>query len=260
MTGALKLWAASLAAAFTVTCAQAAEPVPVPPPPPEPPAPTFYLRVGALGIITQDNASSTGGGFFHTVEPITGLGVPGPLATIDNVAIRPMYTLGYELGYYLTPEWSLSFFSGVPPIAHIKATGIAVLPNVPGGLNGTHFPSNTSLLGSMRWGPATLLVNYHFNQFGAIQPYVGAGAAYILHTAHISDGILRNFFVDQDWCLALQAGADVMLTPYLGVFAQVVKLFYETDAGGFLLNTNIPIRTRVVTDPWFPMAGITFKY
>jgi outer membrane protein len=258
MTGALKLLAASLAAAFTVTCAQAAEPVPVPPPPPEPPAPTFYLRVGALGIITQDNASNAGGGFFHTVNPAGFQGL-ATLATIDNVATRPMYTLGYELGYHLTPEWSLSFFSGVPPILHVKATGIAVLPNA-GGLGGNFFPLGTSLLGSMRWGPATLLVNYHFNQFGAIQPYVGAGAAYILHTAHISDGLLRNFFVDQDWCLALQAGVDVMLTPYLGMFAQVVKLFYEPDAGGFLLNTNIPIRTHVVTDPWFPMAGITFKY
>ena len=56
MTGALKLWAASLAAAFTVTCAQAAEPIPVPPPPPEPPAPTFYARVGALGILRDVEA------------------------------------------------------------------------------------------------------------------------------------------------------------------------------------------------------------
>jgi outer membrane protein len=256
MTGALKLWAASLAAAFTVTCAQAAEPIPAPLPPPEPPAPTFYARVGALGIITQDNASNANGGFFHTVNPL-GFQGPATLATIDNIATRPLYTLGYDLGYFLTPEWSLSFFSGVPPILHVKATGIAVFPNVPGA---NHNLIGTSLLGSMRWGPGAVTVDYHFTQFGAIQPYVGAGAAYILHTAHISDGILRNFFVDQDWCLALKAGVDVMLTPNWGMFAQVVKLFYEPDAGGFLLNTNIPIRVHVVTDPWFPMAGITFKY
>lgn len=258
MTGALKLWAASLAGAFTVTCAQAAEPIPAPPPPPEPPSPTFYARVGALGIITQTNASNAGGGFFHTVNP---LGFQGPLtlATIENVNIRPMYTLGYVLGYHLTPEWSVSLFSGVPPIAQVKASGIAVLPGA-GGLGGNFFPLGTTKLGSMRWGPASLTVNYHFNQFGAIQPFIGAGAAYILHTGHMSDGLLRNFTIDQDWCLALQAGVDVMLTPNWGMFAQVVKLFYEPDAQGFLLNTNIPIRTHVVTDPWFPMAGITFKY
>lgn len=258
MTGALKLWAASLAAAFTVTCAQAAEPIPAPPPPPAPPAPTFYARAGALGIITQDNASNAGGGFFHTVNPLGFQGI-ATLATIDNVATRPMYTLGYVLGYHLTPEWSLSFFSGVPPILHVKGTGIAVLPNA-GGLGGNFFPLGTTLLGSERWGPAFLAVNYHFTQFGAIQPFVGVGAAYILSTGHISDGLLRNFYVDNDWCLGLQAGVDYMLTPNWGVFAQVVKLFYEPDAGGFLLNTNIPIRVHVTTDPWFPMAGITFKY
>jgi outer membrane protein len=253
MTGALRLCAASLVAAFTATCAWAAEPIPVPPPPPEPPAPTFYVHLGALGIFPQVNASNTGGGFFHTIPFTVAPGVT--LATIENATIAPMYTLGYEIGYYVTPNVSISLFSGVPPIAHVKATGLAVNPALA--------PPNvigTDLLGSMRWGPATLLFQYHFTQFGAIQPYIGLGAAYILHTAHISDGILRNFFVDQDWCLALQAGVDVMLTPNWGMFAQVVKLFYETDAGGFLLNTNIPIRVRAVTDPWFPMVGITFKY
>jgi len=72
--------------------------------------------------------------------------------------------------------------------------------------------------------------------------------------------ILRNFFVDQDWTFAASGGVDIMLTPNLGAFVSVVKLFYEADAGGFLLNTNIPIRTHVKTDPWFPMVGLTFKY
>jgi outer membrane protein len=259
MTGALRLCAASFAAAITVTCAWAAEPVPVPPPPPEPPAPTFFVHLGALGIYTVDNASSTGGGFFNTIEPINPLGLPGPLATINNVTARPMYTLGYDLGYYLTPNVALSLFSGVPPILRVKANGLSVLPEV-SGIN--HELLGTPNLLSERWGPLTVLVQYHFTDFfgSMIQPYVGAGAAYIASFGHINDGILRNSYVDNDWCLALQAGADIMLTPNWGAFAQVVKLFYETDAGGFLLNTNIPIRTRVVTDPWFPMVGVTFKY
>src|ERR1700757_4816720 len=103
MTGGLKLWAASLAAAFTVTYAQAAEPVPVPPPPPEPPAPTFYARVGALAIVPQMNGSSTGGGFFNVVNPL-GFSAP-PVTFITGLALRPMYTLGYELGYHLAPDW-----------------------------------------------------------------------------------------------------------------------------------------------------------
>ncbi len=261
MTGALRLCAASLVAAFTLTCAHAAEPIAVPPPPP-PTAPLFFVHVGALGIYTVDNASSTGGGFFNTVEPQNFLGLPGPLATISNVTAPPLYTLGYDLGYYFTPNIALSLFSGVPPILHVKGTGISVLPGFNGlpGLPINHNLLGTDQLGSERWGPITVLLQYHFTQFGAIQPYIGAGAAYIISLGELNDGILRNFGIDQDWTLALQAGADIMLTPNWGVFAQVVKLFYQTDAHGFLLNTNIPIRVRAVTDPWFPMVGLTFKY
>lgn len=257
MTGSLRFWAASLAAAFTATCAWAAEPVPEAPPPPEPPAPTFFVHLGALGVFTVDNASSTGGGFFNVVDPINPLGLPGPLATIQNVTARPMYTLGYDLGYYITPNVALSLFSGIPPILRVKAVGLSVLPDVPG-IN--HGLLGTPVLASERWGPLTFLLQYHFTQFGMIQPYVGVGAAYITSFGHINDGILRNSFIDNDWTFAAQAGADIMLTPNWGVFAQVVKLWYETDAGGFLLNTNIPIRTRVVTDPWFPEFGVTFRY
>jgi len=251
MTGALRLWAASCIAAFTVTCADAADLAPVPPPPPPPPGPIFFVHVGALGVFPQVNASSTGGGFFNTVLPGAGIG-GGALVTIQNVAIRPQYTVGLELGYFVTPNVSIALSSGIPPLAHIKASGVAVL-------NGLLNPGST-LLGSVRYGPAILLLQYHFNQFGALQPYVGVGGAYVLNFGNISDGILRNFSVDQNFAFVLQAGADFMLTPNWGLFVDAKKAFYNTDAFGFLLNTNIPIRTHVVLDPWIATAGITFKY
>src|SRR5262249_15960281 len=163
-----------------------------PPPPPEPPAPTFFVHLGALGIFTVDNANSTGGGFFNTIAPINPLGLPGPLATITNVTARPMYTVGYELGYYITPNWSISLFSGVPPILRVKATGLAVLPGCgfgaapPGCPAIDHGLLGTPVLASERWGPLTLLFEYHFTQFGAIQPYIGLGAAYIASFGHIN--------------------------------------------------------------------------
>ncbi|MCI0598412.1 MAG: outer membrane beta-barrel protein [Beijerinckiaceae bacterium] len=243
-TGALRLWAASCIAAFTVTCADAADLAPVPPPPPPPPGPIFFVHVGALGVFPQVNASTTGGGFFNTVNP------GGPLLTnIWNVAIRPQYTVGLELGYFVTPNISIALSSGVPPLAHVKATGVTVANAL-----------GTTLLGTVRYGPAILLLQYHFNQFGALQPYVGVGGAYVLNFGNISDGVLRNFSIDQNFAFVLQAGADFMLTPNWGVFVDAKKAFYNTDAQGFLLGLNIPIRTHVVVDPWIATAGITFKY
>jgi outer membrane protein len=250
MTG-IKAWAAALVAAVSVaTCADAADLTPTPEPLPPPP-PIFFVHVGALGVFFQPNAQSTGGGFFNTVpappavQPLT-----GPILTgISNVAIRPSYTLGLEAGYFITPNIAIALSAGVPPIAHLKATGLTIAPTV-----------GTNLLGSVRYGPAMLLAQYHFTNFGAFQPYLGAGAVYLLNFGNINDGLFTNERVDQNFGFVVQAGADYMLTQHWGVYVDAKKLFLSTDVSGNLLNTGIPIRTHVQLDPWAAGAGITFKY
>ena len=117
MTGAIKLWAAALIAALAITRANAADLTPVPEPLP-PPAPMFFVHVGALGAFYQPpDAQSTGGGFLKAI-PLGPLGT----ATLSNVAIRPSYTLGLEVGYFVTPNWALALSAGVPPRIIIKAT------------------------------------------------------------------------------------------------------------------------------------------
>ncbi|QBR72034.1 hypothetical protein CU048_13010 [Beijerinckiaceae bacterium] len=241
MTGVIKIWAAAFIAALAITRADAADLAPTPEPLP-PPAPIFFVHVGALGVFKTVNAQSTGGGFFNSVPVLGGIG-------ISNIATRPDYTLGLEAGYFVTPNIAIALSAGVPPVAHLKATGLTVAGAV-----------GTDLLGSVRYGPAMLLLQYHFTNFGALQPYLGVGAAYVLNFGNISDGILRDFTVDQNFGLVLQGGADYMLTDNWGVFVDLKKVFYATTAQGFLLNTNVPIRTHVQLDPWVAGAGITFKY
>jgi outer membrane protein len=240
MTGAIKLWAAALIAALAITRANAADLTPVPEPLP-PPAPLFYVHVGALGVFTLPDAQSTGGGFFNFLPVLGG--------QISNVAIRPNYTLGLEAGYFITPNIAIALSAGVPPVAHLKATGL----NLTGALG-------TNLLGSVRYGPAMLIAQYHFTNFGPFQPYLGVGAAYVLNFGNISDGILTNLAVDQNFGFVMQAGADWMLTQNWGVYVDVKKVIYSTDVSGDLLNLGIPIRTHVQLDPWAAGAGITFKY
>ncbi len=106
------------------------------------------------------------------------------------------------------------------------------------------------------------LLQYHFTQFGAIQPYVGAGVGYGLLFGNISDGILTNFSVDQNFGLVLQAGADYMLTENWGVFVDGKKLFYSTDGQGLVVRpgTFVRVRSHLQLDPWVATVGITFKY
>lgn len=255
MTRAIRLWAAALIAALTVARADAAELAPVPEQPLPPPAPIFYLHVGALGVFFDANYQSTGGGFFNTVAPG---GVP--LAEITNGVIRPSYTLGFDVGYYITPNISLELDAGVPPLAHLKVTGFTGAGTLPLGAPPTVAQVGSNLLGSVRYGPGALVLRYQFNQFGALQPYFGAGGVYLLNLGNINDGILTNLSVNQEFGFIAEAGFDYMLTPNWGVFAEGKKVWISTDASGQLINTDIPIRTHVQLDPWVGIAGITFKY
>ena len=138
---------------------------------PIPPAsPIFFVHVGALGVFKETNAENTGGGFFNFLPvPAGALGPTSAQGAIANIATRPDYTLGLEAGYFVTPNWAIALSAGVPPIAHLKATGLTLTPQL-----------GTNELGSVRYGPAALLLQYHFTNFGAFQPYLGVGAVYVL--------------------------------------------------------------------------------
>ncbi|HUZ91335.1 MAG TPA: OmpW family outer membrane protein [Methylocella sp.] len=246
MTGAIRVWAAAaLVAALAITTRADAADLTPPAPEPLPPAPpTFYVHAGALMVKTNPNAMPTGGGFLDFIPtPI------GPV-TLTNVAIRPSYTLGLEAGYFVTPNIAIALSAGIPPLLHVKAMNLSATAAL-----------GTNLLGSARFGPAMALLQYHFTNFGAFQPYFGAGAAYVLMFSNVSDGILTNFSVDQNFAFVVQGGADYMLTQNWGVYVDVKKLiYYNPPFQGKLLNLNIPVRTLGSLDPWALGAGITFKY
>src|SRR3984893_15018314 len=117
MTGAIRIWAAAFIAALTITRADAADLTPTPEPlPPAPPI--FYVHVGALGAFyTPPDAQWTAGGFLKAIP------VLGTTARLDNVSIRPSYTVGLEAGYFITPNWAVALSACVPPPIVIKATG-----------------------------------------------------------------------------------------------------------------------------------------
>ncbi|MGH6822905.1 MAG: OmpW/AlkL family protein [Methylocella sp.] len=244
MTGATRIWAAAFVAGLAITRADAADLTPTPEPlPPAPPI--FYVHVGALGAFySPPDAQSTGGGFLKNI--------PTPLgtATLNNVAIPPSYTVGLEAGYFITPNIAVALSAGVPPLMHIKATVFNFTQAL-----------GSDLVGSVRFGPIMGVLQYHFTNFGAFQPYFGAGAAYVVMFANTSDGILSNFSVDPSFCAVAQGGFDYMLTQNWGVFVDAKKLIYlNPNFQGNLLNTTIHIKTLGKIDPWIASTGITFKY
>ena len=110
-------------------------------------------------------------------------------------------------------------------------------------------------------GPSWASFNTTSLNFGAIQPYLGAGAAYVVLFDNTSDGILTNFGIDSTFSFVVQGGVDYMLTQNWGVYLDVKKLIYlNPNFQGDLLNTGIHIRTLGKIDPWVLGTGVTFKF
>ena len=108
-------------------------------------------------------------------------------------------------------------------------------------------------IGSLKHLPPTLTVQYHFTDFGAFKPYVGAGLNYTrFSSVNLPAGvdIKRNSFG-----LALQAGMDFRLTDtmYLNVDVKKVQIATKVSAGGTEIG-------KLKVDPLLLGVGVGWKF
>jgi outer membrane protein len=190
--------------------------------------PNWFLRVGAAGLFFDASAKLK-------AAPI-GL-VPGASAKVGN-----NFTGLVELGYFVTNNISLQFTGGYPPLAKLTGQGaVAAL----GGL------------GKATYGPAAVIANYTFKNFGAFQPYVGVGAGYAI-IFNSRDGAVRNLHVKGNGLALVQAGADYKLTRNWSVFVDVKHLFLSVNATGLALGTTV--KARIKLDPTIVTTGLTYRW
>jgi outer membrane protein W len=101
----------------------------------------------------------------------------------------------------------------------LEVAGTAVKPEVSfGPAPGTSFQG-----GDVRMLTLTGVLQYHFAPRAMFDPYIGAGAAYVLFDnlkdpRNISDVHFSQINFKDDAGLALNAGIDIGLTPHFGVF------------------------------------------
>jgi outer membrane protein len=228
-----------------------------PPPPPPPvvaPSP-FFVRLGFLYAVNSSSSK-----LYTQAAPGVNpqVLIPGVGANIANVA-----TLGFEAGYFVTPNVSVDVSAGVPMWSKVTTKGAIVLPGP------IVVPSGTPLATTMpSFIPVTLL--YHFNQFGAFQPYLGAGVAPVFSFAQKS-GFNTGVTVDPTIGLVLQAGADIMVDQHWGWSVDVKKLFASGESHGtgdnfayssFPAAGVQPIAGTLKTtfEPWIVSTGVTYRF
>ena len=89
---------------------------------------------------------------------------------------------------------------------------------------------NGGKIGSLKHLPPSLLLQYHFTNFGAFKPYVGAGVNY---TRFSSVKLPAGLDVKRNsWGGALQVGFDYALDKNWSLNVDVKKVYIDTDVRG----------------------------
>ena len=214
--------------------------------------PGFFVKAGFLYAVNQSSSKlysqiAPGGPQYE---------IPGLGATFSNVA-----TLGLEAGYYVTPNVSIDVSAGVPMWVTDKTKGTTAVGPYP-------VPDGT-LIAKVMPAFVPLTVLYHFNQFGAFQPYVGAGIAPVFALAH-QDALNTGVTVDPTVGFVLQAGADVMIDQHWGWTVDVKKLFAEVTShstgdnlaviGGPPVIYPLAGTQKTNFQPWILSTGVTYRF
>ncbi|WP_352779262.1 OmpW family protein [Mesorhizobium sp. M0913] len=186
-------------------------------------APTpWQIRLRGLGVITEDS------GFVNAVPS-------------SDLSYSNTVTPELDISYFFTDNIAAELILGTT-YANIEGQGTI------GGLGN---------IGKVWLLPPTLTLQYHFTNFGAFKPYVGAGVNYtIFYNEDVgsADALkLKNTFGT-----ALQVGFDYMVDQHWGVNFDVKKLFLKPDFDVTVDGTKLTGKAEL--DPWLIGAGVTYRF
>jgi outer membrane protein len=205
-------WAASAAACILCAAPAGAQT----------PRPEWFVRGGLTRLDLADDIVLRAG---------------GQVVPNADVHTDAQYTASLLVGRFIAEHFALTATVGLPP--HVKVDGRKAL-------------APFGRLGEATYGPAGFSVQYRPVREGPVQPYVGAGVAYLM-VFSTKDGAFQDVEIEDDVGPVVEAGADIMLNDRMGVFLDVKKLFLTTKATGTF--GGAPIETDIRLDPWVLTAG-----
>lgn len=166
-------------------------------------------------------------------------GAPVPGADMKTEA---HYTPTVQIGHFIGRNFAASLTVGIPP--HIEIYGAGTLQPL-------------GRLAETTYGPATLTLQYRPLREGVFQPYVGAGAAYMIIFS-TTEGAFKNVEIDNDLAPAVELGSDFMISKRFGLFVEAKRAWLRTQARGTF--NGIPVVGDVRLDPWAVSAGAVIRF
>lgn len=218
--------AASLCSVMAAAPALAADAVVAPPAvqvaePLTPALSPWQIRVRALGVVTENS------GYVNEV--------PGSGLEYSNTIVPEL-----DISYYFTDNLAAELILGTT-YANVNGKGA---------IDGMD-------VGKVWLLPPTLTMQYHFTNFGAFKPYVGAGVNYsIFYNQKSYDADYLK--VKNTFGAALQVGFDYMIDDHWGFNFDVKKLYLRPEFDVTVGGTQMSGKAKL--DPWLIGTGITYRF
>ena len=164
----------------------------------------------------------------------------------QNGQTSAVQTLDVKAKDQMIPEFDVSYFF----TKNIAAELVLTYPQ------SIQIDAGGNKLGTIKALPPSLLLQYHFTDFGAFKPYVGAGVNYTLFSSRNNLGG-GAYSVDNSSLGAVgQIGMDYMFDKNWGLN---VDLKYAT------MSTNVTTAAganagKLTLNPWMPAIGVAYKF
>ncbi|WP_286997148.1 MULTISPECIES: OmpW/AlkL family protein [Comamonas] len=138
-----------------------------------------------------------------------------------------------DISYYFTPNFAAELILTYPQKHNVRA--------------------GADKIGSLKHLPPTLLAQYHFTNFGAFKPYVGAGINYTRFSSAKLDGGGDIDMKKNSWGGALQVGFDYALDKNWSLNFDVKKVYINTT-----IHTGGLGKFKV--DPLLVGVGVGYRF
>ncbi|QGM97064.1 OmpW/AlkL family protein [Methylocystis parvus] len=262
---------------------------PPPPPPVIEPFHPFQVRLKVGGVVPLDGTAKIYDA--GAVNPVlAALGVPGGSVGIAtglsagagslvpgaNTSISSSIVPMLDVAYFLTKNWAIEAICCVTP-HHVQGTGVL---------------AGSSLAHTWVFPPSVML-QYHFTNFGAFQPYLGVGVNFTAYwgtragnnswslgfvpgstAANLGiPGANASFYsasITPSWGVVGQAGADYMFNDQWGVNVDVKYIMMEPNAHANIIAfvptaqvlnpVYVPVNASVKINPLVVSAGLTYRF
>jgi outer membrane protein len=194
----------------------------------------------------QDRFFIRAGPAFATFDATAEVKVSGEQVRGGEASVKNNTGLAIEGGWFLTPDWSLSLTIGIPPKARIFGEGTL---------------ASAGALGSARYAPSALNVQYNVPTTGRFRPYIGAGVNYTL-VYDVHGSAIRDLRVSNGYGPVVQAGSEYRVSRHMAAFIDVKKIWVAVDARGFVDTPAGPqaATARLALDPVIASAGVSWHF